>query len=327
MTRSRLFIALLCGACALSGIASVQAQDTGTFPNRPIRLVNPYAPGGSVDFVARPIAQRLSDALGQQVIVDNRPGGGTTIGTNIVTKAAPDGHTLLATTNALAMNVALFQKLPFDPVTDLEPLALTVQIPNVLAVHASFPAKTVADLISIARAKPGQLNYGSSGYGSVTHLAMELLKSMAKIDMVHVGYKGGGPSIPALIAGEVPAAIVAIPNILPHAKAGKVRLLAITAGKRSEAAPELPTIAESGVPGYDVTVWHAMFATRGTPRPILDRLNSEINRILKQPEIRTLFMNGDLVPTGGSREALAQALKSDVTRWRRVVREAGIKPE
>jgi len=311
----------------LLGAGSARAQDPKAYPLKPVRLVNPYAPGGSVDFVARPISQKLSEAFGQQVIVDNRPGGGTTVGTHIVTRAAPDGYTLLATTNALAMNVALFRKLPFDPIADLAPIALTVQIPNVLAVHASFPVTSVQELVSLARAKPGQISYGSSGYGTVTHLAMELLKSMSKTEIVHVGYKGGGPSITALLTGEVPAAIVAIPGVLQHVRAGKVRLIAITAAKRSETAPELPTIAESGVPGYDVTVWHAMFAPRATPRAIVDRLNAEVNRILRLPEVRSVLLNSHLVPVGGPPQALADALKGDIARWSRAARDAGITPE
>jgi tripartite-type tricarboxylate transporter receptor subunit TctC len=316
-------------ATVLISITGVYAQDAGKlYPSKLIRLVNPYAPGGSVDFVARPIAQKLSEVFGQQMFMDYRPGAGTTIGTHIVARAAPDGYTLLATTNAIAMNVSLFRKLPFDPVTDLTPIALTVQIPNVLAVNAGSPVTSVQELINLARARPGQISYGSSGYGSVTHLAMELLKSMTKIDMVHIGYKGGGPAMTALLAGEVPVAIVSIPGILPHVRAGKVRLLAITAAKRSETAPDLPTIAESGVPGYDVTVWHAMFAPRGTPRMIVDRLNGEVNRILKMPEVRELFLNSHLVaPMGGPSQALADALKADIARWAIAARSAGITPE
>jgi tripartite-type tricarboxylate transporter receptor subunit TctC len=316
-------------ATVLISVIGVYAQDAGKpYPSKPIRLVNPYAPGGSVDFVARPIAQKLSEVFGQQVFMDYRPGAGTTIGTDIVARAAPDGYTLLATTNAIAMNVSLFRKLPFDPVTDLAPIALTVQIPNVLAVNVGFPVASVKELINFARERPGQISYGSSGYGSVTHLAMELLKSMTKIDMVHVGYKGGGPAMTALLAGEVPVAIVSIPGILPYVRAGKVRLLAITAAKRSETAPDLPTIAESGVSGYDVTVWHAMFAPRGTPRLIVDRINAEVNRILKLPEVRELFLKSHLVaPMGGPSQALADALKADIARWAIAAKNAGITPE
>ena len=310
---------------AVTWPAAAVAQAT-RYPAKSIRLVNPYAPGGVVDIVGRVIAQRLNESWGQPVIVDNRPGAGTAIGTEIVVRAAPDGYTLLATSSVIATNVTLM-RLPFDPVVDLAPVALAAQAPYLLAVHPSLPVKSVQELINLAKAKPGQIIYGSSGAGTTTHLAMELFRSAAKIDMLHVPYKGGVPAASALFGGEVHAVFYTLTAILPQARAGKVRVLAVSSAKRIATAPELPTVAESGLSGFEVTGWYAIFAPAQTPRTIVNQINAEINRILQRPEVREIFMANDLVPLGGTPEALGDYLKIEIVRWAKVIREAGVKPE
>jgi len=296
------------------------------YPTKPIRLINPFTPGGTVDIVARAMAQRLNEAWGQPVIVDNRPGGGTMIGTGMVARAAPDGYTLLTTTGTIAVNVSLYRNLPFDAVKDLTPIALVVQTPSVLGVHPSVPAKSVQELINLARAKPGQVIYASAGAGTSTHLTMEMFKSAAKIDLLHVPYKGGGPAVAALLGGEVHAIFNPPSAILPQARAGKVRALAVSSIQRVEIAPELPTVAESGVPGFESIIWYAMFAPAGTPRAIIGQINAEVNRILREPDVREHFLKIGMVPTGGTPEALGDYLKLEIARWAKVVKEAGIKP-
>ncbi len=296
------------------------------YPAKSIRLVNPYAPGGVVDIVGRVVAQKLNESWGQPVIVDNRPGAGTAIGTEIVVRAAPDGYTLLATSSVIATNVTLL-RLPFEPVADLAPVALVAQAPYLLAVHPSVPAKSVQELINLAKAKPGQIIYGSSGAGTTTHLAMELFRSAAKIELLHVPYKGGVPSASALFGGEVHAVFYTLTAILPQARAGKVRVLAVSSAKRIETAPEIPTVAESGLSGFEVTGWYAVFAPAKTPRTIVNQINAEINRILQRPDVREIFVANDLVPLGGTPEALGDYLKIEIARWAKVIREAGIKSQ
>ncbi len=312
-------------AVAVTWAATAAAQSV-RYPTKPIRLVNPFTPGGSVDIVARAMAQKLNEAWGQPVIVDNRPGAGTTIGTGMVTRAAPDGYTLLATTGTISVNVSLYRNLQFDPVKDLAPIALVVQTPNVLAVHPSVPAKSVQELINLAKGKPGQVIYASSGAGTSTHLTMEMFTSIAKIDMLHVAYKGATPAVGALLGGEVQAIFNPITAMLPQARAGKVRALAVSSGKRVEVAPELPTVAESGLPGFESIVWYATFAPAATPRGITNQINAEINRILQQSEVREHFLKIGMVPLGGTPEALGDYLKLEIARWAKVVKEAGVKP-
>lgn len=313
-------------AVAIAVTWPAAAAQAPLYPTKPIRLINPFTPGGSVDIVARAVAQELTKAWGQPVIVDNRPGAGTTIGTGIVARAAPDGYTLLATTATIAVNVSLYRNLSFDPVKDLAPIALVVQTPLVLAVHPSVPAKSVRELINLAKAKPGQVIYASSGTGTSTHLTMEMFRSLAKIDMLHVSYKGATPAVGALLGGEVHAIFNPITAILPQARAGKVRALAVSSGKRVEIAPELPTVAESGLPGFEVIVWYPIFAPAGTPRSIVNQINAEINRILQQPEVRKRFLSIGMVPIGSTPDALGDYLKLEIARWAKVIKEAGVKP-
>ncbi len=314
-------------AVAAAQVAAPADAAEQPYPNKPIRMVNPYAPGGAVDIVSRIIAQRLNEALGQAVIVDNRPGGGTAVGTHIVVRAAPDGYTMLSTTSAIAMNSALYKDLPFDPVADLAPVALVVQSPNLLAAHPSVPVKSVQDLINLARGKPGQISYGSSGVGTPTHLQMELFKSMAKVDLLHVPYKGGGPSVTGLLGGEVNVGFMTITGILQHAKTGRARVLGVASSKRLDIAPDIPTISESGVPGFDVVVWFAVFAPPKTPAAIVSRVNAEINRALERKDVRDTFLSNDLLPLGGTPEALGAMMKTEIARWKKVVTEARITPQ
>jgi len=311
-------------AIAVAWPAAADAQAV-RYPAKPIRIVNPLTPGGAVDLIARPIAQKLSEAWGQPVIIENRPGAGTTIGTEVVVRAAPDGYTLLAAPAAISVNVSLYRNLSFDPVKDLAPVVLVVQTPHILAVHPSVPAKSVRELISLAKARPGQVVYASLGAGTSTHLTMEMFRSLAKIDLLHVPYKGATPAVIALVGGEVHAIFNPPSAILPQARAGKMRALAVSSARRAEIAPELPTVAESGLPGFEVIVWFAMFAPADTPRGIVAQLNAEINRILQQPEVRERFLTIGMMPVGGTPEALGNYLKLEVARWAKVVKEAGVK--
>lgn len=299
---------------------------TDRYPARPIRLVVPFTPGGSNDLVARVIAQRLNEAWKQPVVIDNRPGGGSTIGIEIVVRAAPDGYTLLVTSGGVAINVSLY-RLPFNPVTDLAPVALLAQMPYLLAVNPSLPAKSTQDLIKLAKAQPGKLTFSSSGAGTSSHLTMEMFKSAAKINLLHVPYKGGGPAVNAVIGGEVQATFNVITGPLPHAKAGRLRALAVSSAKRVEVASEVPTVAESGVPGFEVIAWYNMFAPAGTPRPIVKQLNAEINRLLREPQVHERFLALGVVPLLGTPEALGDYLKFEVTRWAKLIKETGIKLE
>jgi tripartite-type tricarboxylate transporter receptor subunit TctC len=312
-------VALLCPP----GESAAQAPG---YPTKAIRMVNPFTPGGSVDIVARAVSQRFNEAWHQPVIVDNRPGAGTTIGTALVVRAMPDGYTLLTTTGTIAVNASLYQNLAFDVAKDLTPIAQVVQTPSILAVNLALPAKSVAEFISLAKGKPGQLNFASSGAGTSTHLTMEIFRSMAKIDMLHVPYKGATPAIAAVLGGEVQAIFNPITAVLPQARAGKMRALAISSAKRVELAPELPTVAESGLPGFEVMIWYAVFAPAGTPRRIVNQLNGEINRMLQTPESRQSFLKIGMLPVGGTPEALGAHLKAEIARYAKIVKETGLKP-
>lgn len=309
-----------------AGTASAAQAQAPRYPTKAIRMVNPFTPGGSVDIVARAVSQRLNEAWGQPAIVDNRPGAGTTIGTGMVVRALPDGYTLLTTTGTIAVNASLYQNLTFNVVKDLAPVAHVVQTPSILAVHPSLPVKSVQELISLAKAKPGQIVFASSGAGTSTHLTMEIFRSQAQIQMLHVPYKGATPAVGALLGGEAQAIFNPITAILPQVRAGRLRALAISSPKRVELAPEIPTVAESGLPGFEVMIWYAVFAPAGTPRPIIDQLNGEINRMLQEPEPRQAFMKIGMLPVGGSPEALGDYLKQEIARYAKIVKEMGLKP-
>ncbi len=306
--------------------AAVHAQQK--FPTRPIRVVVPLPPAGTTDIAARIVTQELSKALGQPVIIDNRPGAGTTLGSALVARATPDGHTLLFASISLATTVPLYRNLPYDPVKDFSPIAPIGQSLYVVAVHPSVPVKSVQELIALAKSKPGQVSYASAGTGTITHLTVELFISRVKIEMLHVPFKGGAPALSALVSGQVQAIFNPIAEILPQVRAGgKVRTLAVTSPKRAPDIPDVPTLAESGLPGFSVTPWSGIYAPAGTPPGIVNRLNAEINRMMQQTEVRDRILSTGLVPVGGTPADLGNYLKSEIARWTKVVKEAGIKPE
>ena len=305
---------------AMMVATALTANAAEPYPSRPIRLVNPYAPAGAVDVVCRAIAHSLSESLGQRIIVDNRAGAGGTIGTELVVRAQPDGYTLLCNTSAIAINAGLNRKLNYDALKDLAAVALVSQSPMMLVVHPSVPVRSVRELLDLARTKPGELRFVSSGAGSTTHLALELFKFLGKVDLVHVPYKGGSQSVVDLLAGQLQGSFNTPPTLISHVKSGKLRALAMGSAKRSEFAPELPTIAESGIPGYEASVWYAVFAPRAVPPRIVGLWNTGINRILKAPETRDLlFANGMSVIGGSASEANAY-FASETERWGNVIR-------
>lgn len=302
------------------------AAQVERYPIKPIRVVVPFTPGGSNDLLGRIVAQKLNEAWGQPVIIDNRPGAGSTIGIELVVRAAPDGYTLLTTSGGIAINVSLY-RLPFNPVTDLTPVALLAQMPYLLAVHPAVPVKSTRDVINLAKAQPGKLVFSSSGAGTSAHLTMEMFKSAAKIDLLHVPYKGGGPAVNALMAGEVQLTFNVITGPLPHVRAGRLRAVAVSSAKRVEVAPEVPTVAESGVPGFEVIAWYNIFAPARTPRSTVNRLNAEVNRIMQQPDVRERLQTLGVTPFTGTPDELGNYLKFEVERWAKLIKEAGIKLE
>jgi len=314
-----------CSAIIALLIPAHSIAQTQRYPTKPVRIIVPLAPAGTTDLVARIVAQKLSEAFGQPVIVDNRTGAGTTIGSALVARAQPDGYTLLYHGISLATTVPLYSKLSYDPVRDFAPVAQVGQSFYVVAVHPSVPVHSLNDLIAMTRAKPKQVSYASAGLGTITHLTVELFQAHAKIQMLHVPFKGGAPAIVALVGGQVQAIFNPIAEILPHVRAGgRVRTLAVTAPKRAPDLPEVPTLAEAGFPGATVQTFSGLFAPAGTPRAIIERLNTEVNNLLKLAEIQERFQHNGLVPLGGTSAALGDALKFEIARWTKVVKDAGI---
>ena len=304
-----------------AGAAAAQAA----YPARLITMVVGFAPGGGTDTASRIIAKKLGDNLGQTVLVENKPGAGGNIATDLVVKAAPDGYTiLLASVGSMAITPHMLPKPPYDPLRDLAPITMAVVFPNVLVVHPSVKASTLADFVALAKAKPGTLNYGSSGVGNAGHLAGELFRIFAKIDIVHVPYKGGGPATTDLLGGQIGAIFSTPASIVVHVKAGKLRALATTGAQRSLAMPEVPTIAESGYPGYEATNWYAYVAPVKTPKEIIARLNQELVKVLAAPDVREQLVSHGLEPQPGTSEALAKYIEREYATWGRVVKEAKI---
>ena len=299
------------------------------FPQRPVRIIVPYPPGSGTDIVARILGQKLSEGWGQQVIVDNRPGAGAIIGVDAVAKAAPDGYTIgIADTGPLAINPALYAKLPYHPVRDFAPVTVVATLPFMLVVHPSVPARNVAELVALAKAKPGQINYASVGNGSAVHLATELFKSRAGIDLTHIPYKGSAPALQGLLAGEASVMFVNLLSAMPLVKAGKLRALAAAPAARIGALPDLPTIAEAGVPDYAFEAWFGIVAPAGTPKPVVDRLNQELRRVIALPEVRDLLVNkGGFEPVGSTVESFTSLIPAEMERWGKLVRETGAKVE
>ena len=313
----------LLSAAAVAVIAahSVCAQN---YPSRPLRLVVPFSPGGAADVPGRILTQKMSEALGHQVVVDNRPGAGSTIGADSVAKALPDGYTLLTISNTHFVSAALYKKLPYDSLNDYAPVTQVTSAPNVVVVHPSLPAKTVKELIALAKAKPGKIDYASSGNGSTQHLTGALFTKMAGIEMTHIPYRGSGPATADLLSGQVTVGFPGIAGMLPQIKAGKLRALAVTSARRSPELPQVPTVAEAGVKGYDVTAWFGVAGPKGMPRDIVLKLHAELLRILKNPEVQKLLLNaGQEVAWQDTPELFGEMLKVESAKWARMVQESG----
>ncbi len=298
------------------------------WPGKPIRFISPFAPGGGADITSRIIAQKLGPALNQQVLVDNRGGAGGNIGVDLAAKSPPDGYTLvLGTISPIAINVSLYRKLPFDPVKDLLPVTQVANALNVLVVHPSLPAKTVKEVIAIAKARPGELSFGSSGPGATDHLAGELFKSLTGVNMVHVPYKGGAPAMLDLMAGQVQTVFSTVSTAIGAIKGGKVRAIAMTGDKRFELMPELPTIAEAGVPGFEVRNWYGVFVPAGTPREIVARLNAELAKVLQMADVKSKLLESGIEALYSTPEQFAAYIQSETQRWAKVVKASGARAE
>ena len=319
-------LARLAGALALCAGLGLPAL-AQTFPTKPIRVIVPYPPGGVVDVIARSVGERMSQTIGQPSVIENRVGAAGAIGTELVARAAPDGYTMVVASPAHTTNISLNPKLSWHPIKSFAPIAMVGVIPNAILVHPSMPAKTLAEFISHAKANPGKINYASAGAGSSVHLAAELLEQMAQIKMVHIPYKGQPEAVTALVAGEVSMMPLTMALAKARVQAGQARALAVTTPKRSSALPELPTVAESGYPGYEVSTWFGYLAPAGTPPEVVNKLNAEINAALKHPDVekRLVALGAELDP--GTPAAFGKYLEADMTRWARVIKQAGIKAD
>jgi tripartite-type tricarboxylate transporter receptor subunit TctC len=317
---------LLAALVCLAACDAVAADSA--YPLRPVRFIVPFAPGGSTDTLARTLAQKLSEALGQQVVVDNRSGGNGNIGTELVARAAPDGHTIVLGYIAnLGIGPSLYAKLPFDPVKDFAPVTLLAVAPNILVAHPSVPVKNVRELVAYAKANPNKVNYASAAVASLGHLAGELLNSSAGIQMQHVPYKGSGQAVIDLLAGQVQVMVSGMSSVMPHIRGGKLRPLAVTGAQRSPAVPEVPTIAEAGYPGFEASAWYSVMAPAGTPKPVVARLNGEILRALKMPEVKDRLENVGFEIVGSSPEQCGTYIRNEIVKWAKVVKASGIKAE
>jgi tripartite-type tricarboxylate transporter receptor subunit TctC len=312
----------------VSIVCSLAHAQSGTYPTKPIRFLVANAPGGGLDLVARLTTPTLGNALGQQLIIDNRPGATGSVAAELTAKAIPDGYTIMmGAIGNLAVNPHIYKGLGYDPIRDLAPVTFAVSGSNVLVVHPTVPAASVKELVALARAKPGALTYGSSGAGNAGHLAAELLLSMSKTKMVHVPYKGGAPAMTALLSGEVQLVFSSPSTAIPQVKSGRLKGLAVTTAKRSQMLPDLPTIAESGFPGYDTDNWYGVVTAAKTPRAVIDRLNREFGRALNVPEVKEALLRQGLEVAPGTPEAFGAYMKSEYQKWGKLIREVGIRPE
>jgi tripartite-type tricarboxylate transporter receptor subunit TctC len=296
------------------------------YPNKPIRLVVPFPPGGSLDVVARAIGQKLTEAWGQPVIIDNRPGAGGNIGADLVAKSAPDGYTILeGALSTHAVNISLYGKLPYDPIKDFAPITLVAITPNVLVINPTAPFSTVPELIAYAKANPGKLSFGSGSNGSAGHLAGELFKTDAHVEMVHIPYKGGAPALQALLAGDTQLMFDNLANSMQQVRAGKLKAVAVTTAKRSTLVPELPTLSETGLPGFDIYTWWGFMAPAGTPKEIIAKWNAEVTRILSTPEMKAFFALQGAEPAPTTPEQFEALIKSEITKYAKIVKDSGAK--
>lgn len=316
--------ALVLSLAALACASSAYAQ---TYPNKPIRMVVHFPPGGPTDLVARTLGQKMSETWGQQVVVDNRPGAGGIIGVETVVRAAPDGYTLaFATGGSMSITPALRKNLPYDVFKDLTPIGLVVINPQIMVAHPSLKVSTVKELIAAAKAKPGQINYASVGPGSPQHLGMEMLKTMTGIDMVHIPYKGTAPAITDVLAGQgVSIMFNSMPSVLPHTKSGRLKAIAVSTSRRSAAAPEVPSVAESGVPGFNYATWYGILGPAGTPKDVVAKLNAEINRILNDKEVAQRLASAGAEPAPGTPAEFAKYMRAEYDQWRKTIAAANLK--
>jgi tripartite-type tricarboxylate transporter receptor subunit TctC len=315
-------------ALAFTGAALPIVALAQAYPTKAIRLIVPFPPGGSTDLMGRVLGAKFGETFGQQVIVENRPGASGMIGNELVARAAPDGYMLtMGTIGAMSVNVSLFKSIPYDSTRDFAPITLTGSVENLLVVHPSVPAHNVKELIALAASKPGMLIFASSGTGNAPHLAGELFNQLAKVKMVHLPYKGGGPAMIDLVAGQVSLSFASMPSSLPFAKSGKLRAIAVGGAKRSPAAPEIPTVAENGLPGFDVTDWQGLLAPAKTPAAVVDRLNRETIRILGERDVKERLAAAGLQVVTNTPTQFAEFIRTEIDKWGKVIRSAGIKPE
>jgi tripartite-type tricarboxylate transporter receptor subunit TctC len=307
----------------LISVGCVHAQ---TYPSHPVKIIVAFPPGGGNDFVARFVAARLSTSTGQQFIVENRPGAGGTLGTEQGLKAAPDGYTLLLVSNSYTANASLY-KLRFDPLVDMTPIIQVSQGPYIVVVHPSLPAQTFGELLALAKREPDRLNFASSGTGSVNHLATALLANMAGFKLNHVPYKGTGPALSDTIGGQTNVLLGSPSTTLPHVRAGRLRALAVTSTRRIQAEPDLPTVAEAGVPGYETTLWHGLIGPKGLPTAVVEKIHAEVARVLSLREATELLQTDGVSPAGGSPEQFRDIIRAEIEVWRKVVTDAGVKVE
>lgn len=328
MTRAKFGLGALAAGLIIGGLVATGVADAQSYPARPIRMVIPFSAGGATDVPGRIIAQKLSAALGQQVIIDNRPGAGGVIGSHIVAKAQPDGHTMLLTGTAFSLAPTIYHgKLGFDPLKDFAPVAQVALTANALVVHPSLPARSVKELIAMAQSQPGRIDYASSGTGGAQHLMAVLFLSMAKVHMNHVAYKGSGPATADLLGGHVKVGFPGVAIVIPHATAGRLVPLGVTTARRVPQLPKVPTIAEAGVPGYEAAVWYGVLMPAGTPKRLIERMYRELMMLLMLPDVReNLAAAGYDIETSGPGE-FASYLKTDIAKWGRVIKEARIQPE
>jgi tripartite-type tricarboxylate transporter receptor subunit TctC len=316
---------ILCrGLFAVLACLGLTAPHAQTFPVKPIRIIVPYPPGGGVDIMARTVAARLPDSLGQQVFVDNRPGGGTVIGSELLARAAPDGYTLLMANIAFGANPAPHKKLPYDTEKDFTPVGLVALLPSFLVVHPSLPVRSVRELVALAKARPGELSYASAGNGSLLHLTMERFKSVAGINLVHVPYKGAAPALSDVIGGQLAIMFIPGPPALGHIKAGRLRALGVTSAQRLALMPQVPTIAESGYPGFEIYDWEGLLAPAATPPAIIARLNTEINRIVTSPGVKQSITDQCANAVGGTPAELGERIAKEIAIWHKIVRQSGM---
>jgi len=312
--------------CLLMAVDSNHAFSQDNYPSKPIRFLMPHPPGAGMDFVSRTVANKLTQIWGQQVIVDSRGGAGGVIGLQIAAKAAPDGYTLVPTSiGPLAVNPSLHKNLPYDTLRDFDPVTTLISALNLLVVNPSVPAKSVKELISLAKAKPGELKYASSANGNTDHLAGELFKTMAGINMLHIPYKGGGPAAAAILSGEVDAIFAVYQNIAPMIKAGRLRVLAVAVGQRWPTLPEVPTVSEMGVPGFEVVNWYGLVAPAGTPKQLISKVNMDVVKVLQMPDVVDVLAQNGMVPLPSTPEQFGAFMRSEIKKWAKVVRDSNIR--